>query len=292
MVHVRLIHQAIEYAKAAEWEKLFELLDEHRDELIVNTVPEPDKYNVLHHAVLHADAGVCKKLIEDYSADPSMLTSDGKCTSELSHAEDDRLACMLRTFEKYMPVHIVQMNGEPLLRNARLSATDKISRLRELANARLHNDPMNATKEVSALVSAGGHRLCDATTFENSGLTHGSIVTAVVTGVDELQEIEGMFHELMKKYCIHCELFSNIALELPSLRDIALQKGEGWSDYYEPSCMYGGFDTTVSKSENAKPGSQWELHCKYWNSLCEGYVEAYKITWKSGVVPVSEEWIW
>lgn len=195
-----------------------------------------------------------------------------------------------RSSDKNTGVNVVTFNGEFLLQGVVLSDSDKLQHLRELANEQFQKKSGHDASEVSALVSANGQRLCDSTLVKDSGLIKGSIVTAIVTAIDELKELEGLFHELMKA---RHQTFvpSHVSLgPLPSLKDHFEQKGNGGAEYYDLTFgMYGGFDATLSKNETATPGSQWELSCKLWSCHCERYGEALKITRKRGIEAIGDD---
>eukprot|EP00929_Paragymnodinium_shiwhaense_P043541 TRINITY_DN22388_c1_g2_i1.p1 TRINITY_DN22388_c1_g2~~TRINITY_DN22388_c1_g2_i1.p1 ORF type:complete len:124 (+),score=5.23 TRINITY_DN22388_c1_g2_i1:498-869(+) len=83
------VHYAIDYAKSGDpssQSSLLKLLDANKmvANLIVNTRPAPRKYNVLHQCAWHGSLETCKRLIEDYGADPLLLTSSGEKASEIA----------------------------------------------------------------------------------------------------------------------------------------------------------------------------------------------------------------
>lgn len=206
--------------------------------------------------------------------------SEEKSTSPIVAIKMSDAAIASRPLEDLVTINVIKFSGEPLLHNVHLEASTKVSHLRALANTQLHKDLGHDASEVSALVSIDGVRLCDTTTLKDCGTIQCNPVTAIVTAIDELKDIEIMFHGLMKtRELVPISSF-------PSLKAHCDLQGNGGSVYYETSGMYGGFNTTLSQDEGAEPGSRWRLHCKFWSDLCERYADAYEITRKDGIVSV------
>merc|ERR1712070_1151123 len=101
-------------------------------------------------------------------------------------------------------------------------------------------------------------------TVAESQLKDGSIVTAVVTKLDDLQMIEMLFHGLIMKRN-GCEgnptRLTDNGFVFPSLKDHVAKHGEngGSSEWYAVPGMYGGFNTRVAKDPECET---WKLSCE------------------------------
>merc|ERR1712216_158534 len=140
-------------------------------------------------------------------------------------SEADEAAAAEDTAEQ-ISLQVVLISGESLLAEVCLRPSDKFSRLRQLANESLRTDAANAKMKVTALTLEDG--VCidssseDAITIMESGLCNGSNVTAVVTELDELDEIETLFHGLIMKRngCVGApEKLTGKDFTFPSLRE-------------------------------------------------------------------------
>lgn len=92
-----LAHEVIDLAKAGKWPKVFEFLDLHPDDdrtpsvqRLVNLRPEVREYGILHQAAFFGNKEAVERLIEDYKAEPSVLTKShvnaaGVATEEGHH---------------------------------------------------------------------------------------------------------------------------------------------------------------------------------------------------------------
>jgi len=82
-------HGLIDLAKEGNWEQLYEALDGQKE--LVNARPKVREYAILHQAAFHGDVSIVTSLIENYGADPAVLTKSGQSVlqvaKECGHAD-------------------------------------------------------------------------------------------------------------------------------------------------------------------------------------------------------------
>jgi len=79
-------HGVIDFARDAEWDKLFAVLDCSVAGL-VNVRPAVRQYGVLHQAVYNGSEESVVKLLDQYGADPTLLTQADESAAELANGQ-------------------------------------------------------------------------------------------------------------------------------------------------------------------------------------------------------------
>lgn len=101
---IELAHAAIDLAKDGKWAKTFEFLDLHSDVSIVNLRPEVREYAILHQAAFFGAQKAAEKLIDNYEADPNVLSKSGELASNVAKQQGhDTLAEFLGARETAAP---------------------------------------------------------------------------------------------------------------------------------------------------------------------------------------------
>jgi len=95
----KLAHEAIDFAKEAKWKKLFAFLSDHRS--IVNVRPSIRVFGIIHQAAWHGSFMAVDHLVDEFAADLSLKTKDGKTTAGI--AEEQGHALLAQHIKKMMP---------------------------------------------------------------------------------------------------------------------------------------------------------------------------------------------
>lgn len=295
----KVANAAIDLAKAGSWKQLFKMLDEQEGTagVLANARPAIRKYGLLHHAAWHGKENECKKLIENYRADPKSLSQVGEKSSEIADMKGfGGLAQLLRDYEELpgAPVSIsVLLTSGCMLLETQLTPCAKVQELMKLANVALisrQSAGPGLEGNISAICSADGRVLELSDSLLAAGLAEGGGLTAVVSGdVQSLRKIEDYFHELimeLNRCSGNPSALTNKGFVFPSLQahvDAHGSLAELGSKYYGVPGMYGGFNTLVVKTE-----SGWRLTCESWCRVCEGSEKTHEIT-VTGIRQILEE---
>mmetsp|Transcript_53263 Transcript_53263/g.105883 ORF Transcript_53263/g.105883 Transcript_53263/m.105883 type:complete len:285 (+) Transcript_53263:64-918(+) len=81
----KLAHQAIDLAKEAKWKKLFDFLGDHGD--IVNVRPSMRVFGIIHQAAWHGSFMAVDHLVDEFTADLTLETKDGKTAADIAEQE-------------------------------------------------------------------------------------------------------------------------------------------------------------------------------------------------------------
>lgn len=223
---------------------------------------------------------------EQYLGD--VIRAQGDAKSAVSGYEKAASTETVEEEEKCITLQIQLMSGDHLFVDAKVPVGSTVASVRKLATKKLRESAGDAKNEVSALVSAEFGDLIDACTVTDCGLVDGSILTAVITEeVDELQQIETLFHGLImdRMHCReHPSTLTDKGFVFPSLKEYTEKGGESWLPV--PG-MYGGFNTHITKDET----SSLKLVTESWSRVCEGSGQRHEITVADGVQLVAQGFV-
>eukprot|EP00933_Yihiella_yeosuensis_P071287 TRINITY_DN79497_c0_g1_i1.p1 TRINITY_DN79497_c0_g1~~TRINITY_DN79497_c0_g1_i1.p1 ORF type:complete len:306 (+),score=78.58 TRINITY_DN79497_c0_g1_i1:81-998(+) len=287
-----LAHRAIDLSKYNAFDQLFDWLEDQKEQnniefsVLVNTRPSVRKFAILHQAAWWGNQEAVHRLLEDFEANPNMLTGDGELASEVAADRGfDQLADHLRAVEaagrdrKFdgktnrdnttpVTVSVLLMSGKMVLKEACFKTDDQVQKVKKKANKKYIKG--DGDSYIINLVAENGELLKDSSTISDAGLADGCNLTAVIG--NSLEKIEEEFHKLIL-WRVRAEDKAELESKnftFPDLKELA-EKGCGW---FAVPGMYGGFDTRLGQDEL----DNWRLTCSSWSRICEGSEQTHEIT--------------
>lgn len=265
----------------------------------INIRPEPRSYGIIHQAAWHGKQEVCIALIDQYGANPCLLTKDGlKASAVALRKGHAALAEVLSGYEARLDgsdegeepaaeegtlvISVTLASGEYLVKEQALPACMKIKTLIETAN-----DNWKGEGDVSQLFSTEGQALHSEMSLAKAGLLDGSVITALVTDdAGQLEKIESLFHALiMKRNGVEDKkTLEERNFEFPALKQLIEEHSGG--HYYAVPGMYGGFQATIRKDEKG-----WKLVTESWCRVVDGSGERHEITAQEGTKLVAQGFV-
>lgn len=80
-----VVHSIIDAARDAEWDTMFQLLQENPG--VVNVRPAPRTYGIIHQVAFHGHMPAIRRLTEEFMADVGLLTKDGETAQQVAQLQ-------------------------------------------------------------------------------------------------------------------------------------------------------------------------------------------------------------